>query len=128
MRRIHFTILSGVLVVVLLALYSGDLKYSFCGDSRVLCWQKFNLIFILAFLGPALLISSLAFLKVSDTAFETWKKMTLYFVPAYIVIIVLMPWSVGDEIAGFTKGMVGLVLCAGYAVFSVIYLIKNKKN
>jgi hypothetical protein len=86
------------------------------------------LVRILFLLGPALLISSLAALKASDVAFEAWRKMTYYFFPIYIVIITLTPWSVGDEFAGFTKGMVGLVLCTGYAIFSVIYLLKNKKN
>jgi len=128
MTRKNLLALGLGLAVILVLFYSGDIKYTVCGDSRALCWQKFNLIFIISFFGPALLISSLISLKVSEGAFNKWKKMTYYFIPAYIIIITLMPWSVGDEIAGFTKGMTGLVLCIGYALFSVAYLLKNKQR
>ncbi|MBI2439448.1 MAG: hypothetical protein HYV45_02520 [Candidatus Moranbacteria bacterium] len=51
-----------------------------------------------------------------------WKKLTLFSVLVYLFIIILMPWSVGDEIVGFTKGMAGLVLSILYLVISLIYI------
>ncbi len=119
-------VLSLVSLVFFVILYSGDLKFYFCGENRVLCWQRFNLIFILSFFGPAFLLSTLISFRVSDQVFNAWKKITFYFIPIYAFIIILMPWSVGDEIAGFTKGMVGLVLTGGYMIFSCIYLLTKK--
>lgn len=128
MKKVNFVIGGIVLTALLAILYSNDLKYSYCGEDRFLCLQKFNLAFIILLFGPALLISALIARKVSDGTFNAWKQITYYFIVAYVVIIILMPWSVGDEIAGFTKGMVGLVLCIGYTLFSVVYLLKNRQR
>ena len=128
MKKVYFLI-GGVILTVLLAIfYPNDLKHTVCGSGDVDCRRIFNLIRIIFLLGPALLVTSLASLKTSSIAFESWKKTTLYFIPIYVIIILLMPWSVGDEIAGFTKGMLGLVLCIGYAFSSVIYLLKNRQK
>ena len=127
MDRKKILALSVSLIVIFAVLYSGDLKFTFCGDSRVLCWQKFNLVFILSFFGIALFISSLAAFKASEQAFNSWKKITAYFFLAYVCILLLMPWSVGDEFAGFTKGMLGIVLSVGYTLFSCAYLLTKKK-
>ena len=117
-----------IISIIFILLYFGNLKFEICGDSKVLCWRKFNLIIILSFLGPALLVSSLFTLTASKSAFQAWKKITSYFVIFYILIITLMPWSVGDEFAGFTKGLFGLVLCIVYTFFSAIYLLVNKNK
>lgn len=126
----YFLYSSVCVTVIFLALIllEETVKSNFCGSRDIICWENYNLLLMILLLSPALLVSSLLSLKVSDKTFNEWKKMTFYFIPAYVVIITLMPWSVGDEIAGFTKGMVGLVLCIGYALASVIYLLKNKNN
>lgn len=114
-------------IFLALILLEETVKSNFCGPRDISCWENYNLLMVILLFSPALLISSLVSLKVSDGVFESWKKITFYFIPAYLVIIILMPWSVGDEIAGFTKGMLGLVLAVGYTIFSVIYLL-SKKN
>lgn len=129
MSKKTFLIVSVFLVLALLVFVPNDLKYSYCGYDRFECWKIFNLIKIIFFFGPALLISSFVIFRSSESIFHKWKKFTLFFIPVYLAIVILMPWSVGDEIAGFTKGMVALVLSILYLASSLIYVfILTKKE
>ncbi|MCW1888217.1 MAG: hypothetical protein KIH67_001530 [Candidatus Moranbacteria bacterium] len=125
-KFLYCSVFATVIFSVLILL-EEIIKSNFCGPRDITCWESYNLLMVILLLSPALLISSLISLKVSDTTFSAWKKITQYFIPAYLIIIILMPWSVGDEIAGFTKGMLGLVLCVGYTLFSCAYLLLKKK-
>jgi hypothetical protein len=123
-------VMSSISTVVCLALFlfAKSIKLSACAAREIGCWENYNLISILFLLGPALLIPSLIALRVSEETFKKWKKTTIYFILTYLLIVILMPWSVGDEFVGFTKGLVGLVLCIIYLVLSTVYLlIKGKK-
>lgn len=128
MKKNIVILLTLVLTVICATLYFSDIKMSICGDSSVLCWRKFNLSFILTLLGPAILIAAVISLSVSEAAFKSWKKLTLYFIPFYILVISVMPWSVGDEFAGFTKAAVGLFLCVSYVIFSTLYLLIKRNK
>ena len=115
-------------IFVALLFLEESVKSNFCGARDLACWRYYNLLLTVLLLSPALLISSLVARRVPDEVFSKWKTITLYFIAAYLLIVILMPWSVGDEIAGFSKGMVALVLCVGYALFSCIYLLTKKNH
>ncbi len=122
MKKNTFLIVSLVWVFFLIVFYPNTLKFSFCGtDPGVTCRELFKLFKSIFLFGPALLISSLAIYRVSEDIFLKWEKLTFISILAYLFIITLMPWQVGDEIVGFTKGMAGLVLSIFYLVISLIY-------
>ncbi len=127
-KNLLFLTICMTVIFLGLLLLEETIKSNFCGSRDIICWENYNLLLVILLLSPALLTPALIAQKVSDVTFNEWKRVTYYFIPAYIIIITLMPWSVGDEIAGFTKGMTGLVLCIGYALFSVAYLLKNKQR
>lgn len=114
---------------LVLFFFANDIKYSYCGYDDWGCWDLYNLVTIILLLGPALLISSLVVYRVSEDIFLKWKKFTLFSIFVYLFIITFMPWEVGDEIAGFTKGMAGLVLSILYLVVSLTYIFfLSRKN
>jgi hypothetical protein len=130
MKKNTFLIVSLVWTLFLIFFYPNTLKFVFCGvDPDAFCREWFRLFKTLFLIGPALFISSLAVFLASEEVFRKWKKFTIFSILAYIAIVVLMPWSVGDEIAGFTKGMAGLVLSALYLVISLVYVFfLSRKN
>ncbi len=123
------SVLLTVIFVALLFL-EESVKSNFCGSRDLSCWRNYNLILTILLLSPTLLISSLASLKASDEAFSKWKSMTLYFIPAYLLIVILTPWDMGNAMAGpsLSKGMVALALCVIYLVFSVFYLLTKSSR
>ena len=129
MKRKNLLIGASFLAAVFIFFYffGKEIKMNFCEPRSSSCWDSFNLITILLLSGPTLFVSSLAAFKASEQTFNSWKKITAYFFLAYVGILLLMPWSVGDEFAGFTKGMLGIVLSVGYTLFSCAYLLTKKK-
>ena len=123
MKKNTVLVVSLIWVILLVVFYPNDFKYSYCGYDAWGCWKKFNLLRIIFLFGPALFISSLVTYWVSEDIFLKWRRLTVFYVLAYIAIVVLMPWEVGDEIAGFTKGLAGLVLSMVYLVISVSYVL-----
>lgn len=130
MKKNTFLIAGLISTLFLIVFYPNTLKFTFCGvDPSAFCRELFKLFKSVLLFGPALLIASLTAYRVSEDIFLKWKRLTIFSVLAYLFIIILMPWSVGDEIVGFTKGMAGLVLSILYLVISLAYtFFLSRKN
>ena len=132
MNKRNIITLAGVSTILFFGMFlnAKPLKLILCGTRGSFCWDVYNLFGVFLLLSPVLLISSLASLKASDEAFSKWKSMTLYFIPAYLLIVILTPWDMGNAMAGpsLSKGMVALVLCVIYLVFSVFYLLTKSRK
>ena len=122
--------LSLTVLLTILTIFAKELKLSLCGHRAVGCWENYNLFSLVLLLSPILLLTSLISLKASDEAFNRWKNMTLYFIPAYLLIVILTPWDMGNAMAGpsLSKGMVALALCIIYLIFSVFYLFTQSRK
>ena len=104
-------LISGVVFTVIFGIFfTNDIKYSYCGYNALSCWERFNLLKIILFIAPSFLFASIVVLSSSEEVFRKWKRLTGFFIPTYLAIITIIPWEVGDEIAGFSKGTTGLVL------------------
>lgn len=124
MRKISVLSIGFLLALFSLVVFflAADIRGILCDPNGWSCLDSYNLIAIVSFFGPAFFVTSLFIFRLSDESFRKWKKFTLFFFLVYLVVVVLMPWSVGDAIAGFSKGTAGLVLSSLYLIVSVIYI------
>ena len=111
------------IICSLLFIYAADIKYSICGDSKMVCWERYNLFAILSLFGPTILVTSLFSRLVTEEKLITWKKFTSYFSIIYIFIVIITPWDMGNAMAGpsLSKGLVAIGLCILYILLSFIY-------
>jgi hypothetical protein len=118
-------VVGGVLFIVFLP---NDLKRYFCGYHEIRCYDFFNLTRIYLFLGPAILLATLASLRATKEAFIFWQKATLLFILIFLLWIGFMPDMVGDVFFGFTKGLFALIVAGLYTAWSAFYFLGRKKS
>lgn len=85
--------------------------------------------FFLLFFVPIFLLSLFfLFKKNRYDSFFFWKKVTIYAYIAYLIIVTIIPWQVGDAFFGFTKGIAAILLCFLYFFISLFFFFQRGEN
>ncbi len=125
----RFTIMSFCmsLILILIIILENSLKRIACGENYD-CRSIINLYAYFSFLFFSFLFFSfLFFLQKNKDNFEKWRKFSLWYLLAYLIIVTIFPWYIGDGFLSFQISEAVFFLTGIHFIISLFYLFKKVK-
>ncbi len=129
MNKKPIFVLSLISTIGFLSLISRDVLYFVCKTHNDSCINTVNYTTLFFMIGTATLIPSIIVFFIKEEIFKSWKKITRIFIILSLLIILIIPWYLGDGFLHIQKDLIVLFLAILYLIASFVLIIyKSSKK